>query len=105
MDPDPKSYFKSQLGTEVVGVIGMFYPRQNSVLTLYFALGIMGVVGTADIGAFQLRVQPTAKSATASLHFEANHQNGEWKTLKKIIGGKFYLFATEKVLGLRESYD
>ena len=83
----------------------MFYPRQNSVLTLYFALGIMGVVGTADIGAFQLRIQPTAKSATASLHFEANHQNGEWKTLKKINNLKNYLFATEKVLGLQESYD
>ena len=66
LDPDPKSRFRSQLGTEVVEVIGMFYPRQNSVLTLYFALGIMGVVGTADIGAFQFRIQPTAKSATAS---------------------------------------
>ena len=56
MDPDSKSHFKIQLGTEVAGVIGMFYPRQNSVLTLYFALGIMGVVGTADIGAFQFRI-------------------------------------------------
>ena len=63
---DPKSRLRSQLGMGVVEVIGMFYPRQNSVLTLYFALGIMGVVGTADIGAFQFRIQPTAKSATAS---------------------------------------
>ena len=66
MIPDPKSHFESQLGTEVAGVIGMFYPRQNSVLTLYFALGIIGVVGTADIGAFQFRIQSSAKSATAS---------------------------------------
>ena len=78
---------RASWGRRLWGVIGMFYPRQNSVLTLYFALGIMGVVGTADIGAFQFRIQPTAKSATAPLHFEANHQNGEWKTLKKIIGG------------------
>ena len=66
MDPDPKSHFKSQLGTEVAGVIGMFYPRQNSVLTLYFALGILRMVGMPDIGAFQFRIQPTPKSAKAS---------------------------------------
>ena len=45
----------------------MFYPRQNSVQTLYFALGTMEVVGTADIGGFLFQIQPTAKSATASL--------------------------------------
>ena len=56
----------SELGTEVVEVIDVFYPRQNSVMTLYFALGIMGVVGMPDIGAFQFAIEPTAKSATAS---------------------------------------
>ena len=67
MDPDPESSFEGQLRTEVVGVIQMFYPRQNSVLILYFALGMMGVIGTADFGAFQFQIQPTTKSATASL--------------------------------------
>ena len=61
----------------------MFYPRQNSVLTLYFALGMMGVIGTAGIGALQFQIQPTAKSTTACPQSEANHQNGEWKTPKK----------------------
>ena len=60
------SRFRSQLRVEVVGVIPMFYSRQNSVLTLYFALGMMGVIGRADFGAFQFQIQPTAKSATAS---------------------------------------
>ena len=83
MDPDLKSRFRGHLRIGVVGLIVMFYPRQKSVLTLYFALGIMGMVGMPDIGAFQSRIQPTAKSATASPSNEANHQNGEWKTLKK----------------------
>ena len=66
LDPDPKSRLKSQQSMEVVDVIGMFYPLQNPVLTLYFALGIMGMVGMSDIGAFPFRIQYTAKSATAS---------------------------------------
>ena len=39
----------------------MFYPRENSVLTLYFALVIMGVVGKSDSGDFLFRFEPTAK--------------------------------------------
>ena len=83
----------------------MFYSRQNSVLTLYFALGIMGVVGTADIGAFQFRIQPTAKSAKASPWNEANHQNGESKTLKKYRACNFNLFTMENFLDVKESHD
>ena len=64
---DPKSRFRSQLRVEVVGVIGMFYSRQKSVQTVYFASVMMGVVGMTDFGAFQFQIQPTAKSATASL--------------------------------------
>ena len=67
LDLDPKSRFRSQLRVEVVGVIGMFYSRQKSVQTVYFASGMMGVVGMTDFGAFQFQIQPTAKSATASL--------------------------------------
>ena len=74
----------------------MFYPRQNSLLTLYFALGIMGVIGTADIGAFQFQIQHTAKSATASPQNEANHQIGEWKTPKKYIPAETSSFFLRK---------
>ena len=38
---------------EVVVVIRMFYARQNSVLTLYFASGMIGEVGTGDIDALE----------------------------------------------------
>ena len=55
------------MGTEVVGVLRMFYPRQNTVLGLYFASGIMGVIGTDSIATFQIYIEPTVKSAMGSL--------------------------------------
>ena len=45
-----------QVSTEVVGVLRVFYPRQNSVMILYFASGIMGVVGTGDIDALEMEI-------------------------------------------------
>ena len=86
MDPDPESSFEGQLRTEVVGVIQMFYPRQNSVLILYFTLGMMGEVGTDAIDALQSTIESllnTLKIVNGLVGDEANHQNGESKTPKK----------------------
>ena len=45
-----------QVSTEVVGVLRMFHPRQNSVVILYFASDMMGVVGTGEIGALEMEI-------------------------------------------------
>ena len=52
---------------EVVEVLRMFYQRQNTILELYFASGIMGVIGTGSIATFQIDIEPTVKSAMGSL--------------------------------------
>ncbi len=65
----------------------MFYPRQNTVLTLYFALGMMGEVGTGDIDALESIIESlvnTLKFVNGLAGDEANHQNGESKTPKKL---------------------
>ena len=61
-------------------VIHIFYPRQNSVLTLYFALGMMGAVGTGDIDALESAIGSLVSSlkiVNGLAGNEANHQNGE----------------------------
>ena len=45
-----------QVSTDVVGVLCMFYLRQNSVVILYFASDMMRVVGTDDIGALEMEI-------------------------------------------------
>ena len=44
------------MSTQVVRVLRVFYPRQNSVMILYFASGIMGVVGTDDIDTLEMEI-------------------------------------------------
>ena len=42
--------------SKVVRVLRVFYPRQNSVMIVYFASDMMGVVGTGDIGALEMEI-------------------------------------------------
>ena len=69
---------------------------------------MMGWVGTVHIEALYSIVEPlmnSAKIVNASAGNEANHQNGESKTPKKITRKENYLFTTKKVLSLQESHD
>ena len=47
------------MSTEVVEVLRMFCPRQNSVPVLYFTSRMMGVVGTAAIEALEMEIPAT----------------------------------------------
>ena len=63
-------------------MIQVFYPRQNSVLILYFALGMMGEIGTGAIDALESTIESllnTLKIVNGLVGDEANHQNGESK--------------------------
>ena len=69
---------------------------------------MMGWVGTVHIEALYSIVEPlmnSSKIGNASAGNEANHQNGESKTPKKITRSWINLFTTKKLLGLQESHD
>ena len=53
------SLHRSRMNTEVVEVLRMFCPRQNSVPVLYFTSRMMGVVGTAGIEALEMEISAT----------------------------------------------
>ena len=73
-------------------MISMFYPRQNTVLTLYFALGMMGEVGMGDIDALESIIESlvnTLKFVNGLAGDEVNHQNRESKPPKNL--GAFFI--------------